>query len=353
MLKIIPLLTLSLLISSLSLAKTNPGNPFGILTFLPWNEEWNDYMYKNESDIDRALELIKELGVSIIRVDFSWNHIEKEKNNFDFQRHDYIVSACQKNNIQILGVLGYSPYWAGSNWNNPPSDIEALLKYVTTTIKRYPDVKYWEFWNEPDHYIYWQPQDSMKTYTNILKLVYTTIKSANPETYVLLGGLTSDGLYAFKNILRYDGGNYFDIANFHPFVDPFRKNNLEEIKHKLSHIRKELQKYKLDKKIWLTEVGCPGIISKAENCSWWFGECPDEFQQAEFLKKLYDFIVTEKNVEKIFWAFFQDTSNHFKNGVDYFGLIRANHSKKPAYHEYKRIIKEWNDKNSLPIQNGQ
>ncbi|MBP7088837.1 MAG: cellulase family glycosylhydrolase [Candidatus Omnitrophica bacterium] len=308
-------------------------------------------MYKNESDIDRALELIKELGVSIIRVDFSWNHIEKEKNIFDFQRLDCIVSACQKNNIQILGVLGYSPPWTGNNWNSPPSDVKALLNYIATTIKRYPDVKYWEFWNEPDYYIYWQPQDDMKTYTDILKSVYTTIKSANPKSYVLLGGLTSDGFYAFKNILRYGGGDYFDIANFHPFIDPFRKNNLEEIKHKLNHIRKELEKYNLHKKIWLTEIGCPGITNKAKTCSWWFGQCPNEFQQAEFLKKLYNFILAEKDVEKIFWAFFQDTSNHFKNGVDYFGLIRTDYSKKPAYHEYKKIINGWNCKNSPSIPN--
>jgi hypothetical protein len=351
MLKIISLLILSSLIGSLTLAKNNSKNPFGVLTFLPWNEEWNDYMYKNESDIDRALELIKELGVSIIRVDFSWNHIEKEKNIFDFQRLDCIVSACQKNNIQILGVLGYSPPWTGNNWNSPPSDVKALLNYIATTIKRYPDVKYWEFWNEPDYYIYWQPQDDMKTYTDILKSVYTTIKSANPKSYVLLGGLTSDGFYAFKNILRYGGGDYFDIANFHPFIDPFRKNNLEEIKHKLNHIRKELEKYNLHKKIWLTEIGCPGITNKAKTCSWWFGQCPNEFQQAEFLKKLYNFILAEKDVEKIFWAFFQDTSNHFKNGVDYFGLIRTDYSKKPAYHEYKKIINGWNCKNSPSIPN--
>jgi hypothetical protein len=42
-------------------------------------------------------------------------------------------------------------------------------------------------------------------------------------------------------------------------------------------------------------------------------------------------------VEKIFWAFFRDTPNHFGDGVDFFGLVRNDFSKKPAFTMYQRL----------------
>jgi hypothetical protein len=337
--KIIPILFLALLIPIVSFA-SEKTNPFGVLTFLPWNEAWNNYMYKNEAEVDNAIALLKDLGVSTIRVDFSWENIERKQGVYDFKRLDYIISVCQKNNIGILGVIGYSPSWIGKQWNEPPSDIKPLLKFITVAVKRYPYIKYWEFWNEPDSQTYWQPQDDMKTYVSLLKAVYPSIKAANPQSAVLLGGLTRDGFYAFKSVLRLGGGDYFDIVNFHPFVDPNQPDGFHIVSGVLELFRKELQKYNLNKKIWLTEVGCPGR-ENTENCSWWLGPCQNEQQQAEFLKKAYACFLAQKDVDKIFWAFFQDTNAHFNNGVDSFGLIRADFSKKPAYLEYKKIIDEW------------
>lgn len=339
--KLIALLALVILAPLSSFAAPIENNPFGVLTFLPWNDQWNNYMYKNRSDIDKAIKLIKKLGVSIIRVDFAWNDIEKEKGIYNFEKHDYIVSACQKNNIEILALIGYCPDWTGMTWNNPPPNHELFLEYTRALLNRYKDsIKYWEIWNEPNSLFYWSPQDDMKTYTELLKKTYSVIKDASPKSYVVLGGLTSEGPFALKSILRQGGGDYFDIVNFHPFVDPFRENGLNEIGYKLKDMRKELEKYGFKKKIWLTEIGVPGCAKKS--CSWWFGKGTDEKQQAEFLKKVYDFLLTQKDVEKIFWAFFQDTTDHFKSGVDYFGLIRADFSKKPSYFTYQKIIKRWN-----------
>lgn len=323
------------------LAENNKKNPFGILTFLPWNHSWNNYMYKDKADLDRAIKLLDQLGVSIIRVDFAWTLIEKEEGVFNFDRLDYIVKKCQEKNIEILAVLGYSAPWTGAEWNNPPNDKEAFLRYIKTTVSRYfNSVKYWEFWNEPDSFFYWQPQDEMKTYTHLLKKVYPLIKSIDPEAIVLLGGLTSSGLYPLRRILQQGGGKYFDIVNFHFFTDPIKKNNLKNIGWKLYHIEKELKSFNFNKKIWITEIGSPGI-KQVRGCLWWYGTCPNERQQSIFLKRAYDFLL-KQNVEKIFWAFFQDTDNHFQSGVDFFGLIRKDFSKKPAYHRYQRIIREWN-----------
>ncbi len=336
-------------IITLSTISIAPGaevkeNPFGVLTFLPWNHSWNDYMYKDKEAVDEAIRLIDQLGVSIIRVDFPWNLIEEKEGEFNFERLDHIVAKCQEKNIKILGVLGYTAPWTGAEWNNPPPEKKPFLNYIETTVARYKDsVHYWEFWNEPDSFFYWQPQDQMKSYTDFLKLVYPVIKSINPESKVLLGGLTSSGLFALRNILERGGGDYFDIINFHFFVDPLKRSSKEAIGWKLHHIQNEMQNYGFSKKIWITEIGSPGT-RKRDECLWWYGNCPTERQQALFLNRVYAFLLNQKNVEKIFWAFLQDT-NHFFSGVDYFGLLRRDSSKKPSYRRYQRIIRKWEQKN--------
>lgn len=313
-------------------------NPFGVLTFLAWDHNWNGYMYKTPSDVERGVELIKDLGVSIIRLDFAWPEIETKKGRYNFEKIDRIVCLCRKNGIQILGVLGYSPPWSGKKWNEPVTNAELLKEFITAVVKRYPQITHWEFWNEPDSKTYWQPQDEMKTYTSLLKIVYPAMKSANPRAQLLMGGLTSEGFYAFKRILAQGGGEYFDIVNIHPFTDPLRKNSVKDIGYKLNHIRKELKKYGLRKKIWITEIGCPGK-KDTTSCWWWIGRCTSEKEQADFLKEAFAYLTAQEDVEKVFWAFFQDTRNHFRSGVDYFGLVRKDFSKKPAFYAYKNLIK--------------
>lgn len=317
-------------------------SPFGIGTFWAWNDDWNNYMYKNEKDIQRSMDALKDLNVSIIRNEFSWNEIETQKGIFEFKRYDFIVHICRENNVAVLGILGYTAPWTGHQWNSAPPDETLFLKYVETVVSRYKDsVQYWEFWNEPDSSSYWNPQDNMKEYTRLLKKVYVTIKKINPSAVVVLGGLTNAPYYSLKRVLSNGGGNYFDIVNIHPYVNPDKNKGIQHIQSLLGNVTKELEKKGLYKKIWLTEIACPGA-NQIPACAWWLGECQSEVQQEDFLKKVYSLLSQYENVEKIFWSMLRDT-RHFNDGIDSFGLLRWDYTPKPAYFAYKKIIEHWSN----------
>jgi hypothetical protein len=315
-------------------------SPFGIGTFLSWNHSWNNYMYPGQEEIEKTVALLKQLGISMIRNEFSWNEIETKKDLFEFERYDYIVKTCKDNNIEITGILGYSPAWTGRKWNESPADEQLFLNYVKVVVSRYKnEIRYWEFWNEPDSVIYWSPQDNMKKYTALLKKVYTVIKKANPSATVLLGGLTNNPYYSFKRVLSNGGGDYFDIINIHPYFNPETESAAQKISMLLERIDKEMEKRNINKKIWITEIACPGS-EKPEKCSWWLGACSNENEQADFLKEIYTLPDKHKNLEKIFWSMFRDT-DHFKDGIDNFGIIRWDYTPKPAYSAYKQIIEQY------------
>jgi len=322
----------------------NMQSPFGVLEFLNWNHGWNNYKYATAEDLEKAVALMKEAGVSWVRTDFLWEEIEPEAGRFEFAKYDHIMGLLHKNGFNVLGVLGYSATWAvaGKKWNSPPDDISLFVNFAKVVISRYKDrVKYWEIWNEPDSPTYWEPQDGLKTYCGLLKEVYLAAKKEAPDCKVLNGGLAS-GLSSVNKLYDNGCGAYFDILNIHIFDSPLNRNAL----HAVAAYPKLAYKVMArngdgHKKIWVTETGCPGVKSGLKAANWWMGKNPGERQQAEWVKKVYAGLLKDKNVEAVFWAFFRDTKEHWNNGTDYFGLVRWDFSKKPSFKAYQKAVSAW------------
>ncbi|MCX5700082.1 MAG: beta-galactosidase [Candidatus Omnitrophica bacterium] len=324
--------------------ESNMNNPFGVLEFLHWNHSWNSYKYACVGDWDKAVKLMKEAGVGWVRMDFLWQDIEPSEGEFDFDKYDQIVELLNENNIQILGLLNYSASWASASkdWNCPPQNNEVFVKYAVKVIKRYKGkVNYWEVWNEPDSAVYWSNQDGLKSYCSLLKDVYIAAKKVNPDCKILNGGL-AHGLSSINRL--YDNGakNYFDILNLHFFETPLHEGGIKAVVSYPKLAYKIMVKHgDKDKKIWFTEIGCPGVKKGSKVNEWWLGKNPTEKQQALWVKKVYTELLKNKSVEKIYWAFFRDCSGHWDTGVDYFGLVRWNFSKKPSFKAYKECYEKW------------
>ena len=316
-------------------------SPFGVLEFLHWNHDWNNYKYSSKEDLARAVKLMKEAGIGWLRMDFLWEEIEPRQGEFDFAKYDEIVDLASKNNLNILGLLNYSAPWAAAcgEWNCPPRDNSLFVNYAVKVIGRYKGkIKYWEVWNEPDSSTYWATQDGLKGYCALLKEVYIGAKKIDPECKILNGGL-ANGLSSVNKL--YDNGakGYFDILNIHIFEDPLRENAIKpvtvypELAYKVM-----LRNGDAKKRIWITEIGCPGVGQELKVNPWWQGENPSELQQAEWLERIYTELLKDKNVEKVFWAFFRDCKGHWNNGVDYFGLVRWDFSDKPSFLAYRNCF---------------
>lgn len=317
-------------------------NPFGALEFLSWNHVWNNYKY-DIPGLEKITKLLKESGVTFVRFDFLWEDIEPQKGNYNFDKYDHLVDLLTKNQIRILGVMSYSASWAGDGWNYPPYENATFVNFTSKVIERYKDkVKYWEIWNEPDSRTYWVPRDEMAGYTQLLKEVYTAAKKIDPTCKIVLGGLTSEGFYALKNIYRKGGKDYFDVVNIHPFTNPAFSHRFKYITSVYNNVKKEMVRNgDGHKKIWFTEIGCPGVPKGVVSRGWWEGKGPAEEQQARWVRDIYTEVIKLEDVEKVFWAFFRDNNEHFKNDVDYFGIVRWDYSRKHGFDAYRKCVKLW------------
>lgn len=328
-------------------------SPFGTLEFLSWDHSWNNYKYPNERSLKKVFALMKEAGVMWVRMDFLWEDIEPCQGQVDYSKYDRIVNLASSYGINILGIMSYSASWAGPSWNSPPYDDETFVNFTAGVIDRYKGkVTYWEIWNEPDDTTYFKPQDNMVRYTELLKKVYVRAKEVNPECIILNGGLSKSAVFALKEIYKNGGKGYFDILAIHPFANPLNEYAVSRVRGIYRGCRKVMQDNgDAHKRIWFTEIGCPGVKIPGKKNTWWEGRSPTEKEQAAWVRYIFSEFITYEGVDKIFWAFFRDTNDHFHNGVDNFGLVRWDFGKKPAFFAYKNCSLQWK-KNSGDPQGG-
>jgi len=105
------------------------------------------------------IAILDDLKIRKVRIPVYWDLVEKEKGIYDFSDVDWQLAEAQKRNAEVILVVGQKvprwpecaiPEWAKQDDQKRKS---ALLKEITTVIKRYkdnhPEIKYWQVENEP------------------------------------------------------------------------------------------------------------------------------------------------------------------------------------------------------------
>jgi hypothetical protein len=126
-----------------------------------------------------------------------------------------------------------------------------------------------EIGNEPNLVNEWVRNPNAWEYVQMLRVAYTSVKSANPNIIVVSAGLaptlTTPDRHAVndldfaKEMLDNGAGQWFDAFGYHPYgynlppeADPDKH---ELVFRRTERIRALLEQHGIDKQIWLTEFG--------------------------------------------------------------------------------------------------
>lgn len=177
----------------------------------------------------------------------NWNALARLEEQF--------IAASREGMAMIVVIRG-TPEWAraipGEECSPVREDrLEDFGRFLRDVVARYSrppySVKFWELWNEPDVSLTSRPPNSPQmgcwgdpqdpyyggeAYAEMLKVAYPSIKQADPQAQVLVGGLLLDCDPAQKNlcmsgegllsprflegILRH-GGDTFNGISFHAY----------------------------------------------------------------------------------------------------------------------------------------
>ena len=249
---------------------------------------------------------------------------------------DKIISLSKNNHIKPVLVVGYLPGYLKKS--NLLHDIEksggksGYALFLTKIVQRYPDVIYYEIWNEPDLKKFWKY--SYEEYIKLLKISYTIIKKNNKKAKVTNGGLANKNISYVKNMLN-DTLGYIDFFSIH-FYYHWDKPKYNKIKY-INNVCEITSRYNI--KIWITETGIPtGGYSKYNYKR--RGYYP--YSQARELIKLLILIKSiEYNniIEQVFLYSYIDNSLYDSVIANNFGVFYFDKSPKPSFKALKFLNK--------------
>ncbi len=232
-------------------------------------EEWK---------IQRTLQLVREMGAPWIVEYFPWGYIEpSKKGELDWQHADLVVDHAVNQGLTVVARLDFVPEWARPKDTTfrylDEQHFEDYGDFVYAFVDHFKGrVDYFIIWNEPNLSFEWgyRPVDP-EAYTELLKVAYRRAKEANPDCYVLNGGLAPTiaregnewGLSDLVFLQRmYDAGakDYFDILAIHAYGYVFPPDD-PPAEDKINFSRAELVREVMvrngdeDKKVMITEGG--------------------------------------------------------------------------------------------------
>jgi hypothetical protein len=210
-----------------------------------------------------------ESRVHWLRFPVSWSDVEPVNttpDNYQWADLDASVQAMWNTDINAVFTLGDNPAWAALKPGGPVTNTADLEEFVGAIVARYPSIRYWEIYNEPDALQRFGTKGSV--YAATLASLYPVIKSANPSAQVVLGGLAMDWFIDqggpfdrdfLRDVLASCSGACFDVANFHYY--PYFRGHWEtygrDIIGKANFVRQTLAAYHFTRPLFATESNWP------------------------------------------------------------------------------------------------
>lgn len=314
----------------------------------------------NDETLDKELKGMADMGIEWVRFDIEWGFVQygndKEKNSktYEWSRYDRIINALNKYNLKALPILTYTPEWARvpgckGGAHCPPADPKTFAKFASTAAERYKSkgVHYWEIWNEPNSHNFWATKADCKAYTALLKTTYPAMKKADPNAFIIMGGVaqvaTNDvsiSALDFLSCIYNEGGkNYFDAVNDHPYTFPqLPSDSLTNAWARMSLGVMNFRNIMIangdgNKKIWMTEFGVP---TGGPDKNWYVSE----EKQAKMVEDSIRLYRTYDWAGPLFWYTYIDSGVEPTSNENFFGFIRFDGTPKPAYNTLKEIIKK-------------
>ena len=142
----------------------------------------NELVFGSEAGVDSAVSTMRDLGADRLRASVFWREVAPSPTSHtrpDFgpmgaadpaaygdaawKRYDQIVDAARRHGLEVyFTITGPAPFWASSQ----PAREEPMLEpspsefrqFATAVGRRYPGVRMWSIWNEPNQPGWLRPQ---------------------------------------------------------------------------------------------------------------------------------------------------------------------------------------------------
>jgi hypothetical protein len=142
--------------------------------------------------LEERLGELDGLGVRLVRLNLLWSEVEKPRGTYDWDGYDRVVNGLHEHGIETVLTLFSTPPWAngGRGTNVAPLRGADFARFARQAALRYPFVRRWLVWNEPNQRRWLQPTSPSVYVKRLLNPAYVAIHRAHRNALVA-GGITA------------------------------------------------------------------------------------------------------------------------------------------------------------------
>jgi hypothetical protein len=151
--------------------------------------------------LETRLSTLDQLGTRLVRHMLSWREIAPTKPRhpalpgdpaYRWAATDQVLGALHAHGTTVLVTFYRVPSWAngGRSSSDVPNDKHALANFAVAVAKRYPWLRLWEVWNEPNFQSFLKPNSPRLYVQRMLNPTYRALHALNPSNRVA-GGATA------------------------------------------------------------------------------------------------------------------------------------------------------------------
>ena len=195
-----------------------------------------------------AFSLYEELGIDTLQVTITWAAVAPTRPTAPTSPDDpayrwapdldLAAREAAARNIGLSLLVAGTPPWAngGQSTVHAPLDPQDFADFLTAAARRYPNVRRWMIWGEPNRDDRFQPNAAddpagPRAYALLLDAAYAALKAQSPANKVIGGNTWTSGTVKppdFLRFMRLPGGRppRLDWFGHNPF--PFRRPDLDD-----------------------------------------------------------------------------------------------------------------------------
>jgi hypothetical protein len=305
----------------------------------PWRMEAGERpavpLLRDPAQRERTFAELEALGIRHARVDLSWLEVEPggqgitDQLTRDWSTFDAIVQTAAAHGVELTPVVSYVPGWAngGAHYFTSPLEMQKFQTFFAAVLARYPQIKSWEIWNEPNYSAFARPTPDVGRFVDLLRAADAARDATGSQAKLVSGGLASVGeidMFRFLDEMIARGAlDYVDGIGVHPYGTA-APDNPKSLFLRLRSIHQRLVRAgRGDLKLWLTEYGAPDSTRTSG-----YGPASDEEGQAARLRKAYALAAGWDWIANLTWYELVDDCADASDPECRLGLLRPDFTRK-------------------------
>jgi polysaccharide biosynthesis protein PslG len=271
------------------------------------------------------LDLIRDGGFRVIRMDFSWSGIERQKGVYDFARagYDALTAGCLKRGIRMIYILDYSNrLYEPEHSVRTEAGRKAFTAFAAAAAEHFSGKGIlWEFWNEPNIKQFWVPQPDVENYCKLVAEAAPLIRKADPSGVLLAPATSTIPFDWLENCFKQGLLNWVDAVSIHPY----RPQAPETVAKDYARLRKLIEQYAPQGRQLPIISGEWGY----SNINWDKKRLSDD-QQARYLARMF-LINLQQKVPVSIWYDWKNDGPDPNEREHHFGTMSRDLQPKAAY----------------------